>query len=257
MSVDYGSVTEVSGGKASREQLARLYQRYAFAKTFAENKDVLEVACGAGLGLGYLARTARKVVGGDYTERLVQRAHTYYRGRVNLIRLDGHALPFKENSFDVVLLYEAIYYFSNPGQFVRECKRLLRTGGILLVCTVNKDWADFNPSPFSTRYFSSGELCRILSDEQFSVELLGGVEALPSSARGHIISFIKRAAVALHLMPKTMKGKEFLKRLFFGKLHEIRNEIEEGMAPYHAPIPISKEPRNCAYKVLFAVGEKR
>jgi len=34
-----------------------------------------------------------------------------------------------------------------------------------------------------------------------------------------ITALIKRTAVGLYLIPKTMKGKEFFKRIFFGKPH--------------------------------------
>jgi 2-polyprenyl-3-methyl-5-hydroxy-6-metoxy-1,4-benzoquinol methylase len=69
LATDYCTVTELPGSNATKEQLARLYHRYHFAAGFCEGKDVLEVACGAGQGLGYLARKAKSVVGGDYGRR--------------------------------------------------------------------------------------------------------------------------------------------------------------------------------------------
>ena len=68
MEENYTSVTELPGNKGSKEQLARLYQRYHFALQFSKEKDVLEVACGGGLGLGYLAKSAKFGSSGD--ERL-------------------------------------------------------------------------------------------------------------------------------------------------------------------------------------------
>ena len=111
MDIDYTGVTEVPGSRVTREQLARMYNRYFFAFQFCEGKDVLEVACGAGQGLGLLARRARKLVGGDYTENLIDVAWKHYGGRIPLVRFDAHTLPFREESFDVVIFYEAIYYF--------------------------------------------------------------------------------------------------------------------------------------------------
>ena len=80
----------------------------------------------------------------------------------------------------------------------------------IIICTVNKDWEGFNPSPHSFKYFSVPELF---------------------SLKGKVISQIKQLAVKFHLIPKTMKGKEKLKRLFFGKLHPLPPEISEEMAP--------------------------
>src|SRR2546427_9416346 len=107
---DYTSVAETPTLKASREQVSMLYTRYHFAADHCLGKVVLEVACGAGQGLGYLAKKAKLVVGGDYTENLLRVAQRSYNRRVPLLHLDAHALPFRDSSFDVVLLYEAIYY---------------------------------------------------------------------------------------------------------------------------------------------------
>src|SRR5437870_10496788 len=214
MASNYTTVTEVPGLRASREQVAMLSTRYAFAAEFCHDKHVLEIACGSGQGLGYLANKARKLIGGDYMENLLKGAHQHYRGRVPLLCLDAHALPFRDSSFDVVLLYEAIYYLANPEYFLDECRRVLRERGMLLLCTVNKEWSDFNPSPFSTRYFTARELLDLLHQHQFQVQLSGAFPTNRETIKDDIISFLKRAAVSLDLMPKTMKGKELLKRIF-------------------------------------------
>ncbi len=251
---DFTTVTETPGIGATNEQLSMLYTRYKSAAAFCEGKDVLEVACGAGQGLGYLAKRARHVVGGDYEARLLLLARHHYGEKMPLVRLDAHVLPFRARSFDVIILYEAIYYLSHPEWFVEECRRVLRGGGVLLICTVNREWSDFNPSPFSTRYFSARELFELLRKHQFQVELFGGFSAVRESARDVIALLIKRTAVALHLMPKTMKGKEFLKRVFFGKLIRLPPEIEDGMAEYSPPQPIPHDSTVSGYKVLYAVG---
>jgi ubiquinone/menaquinone biosynthesis C-methylase UbiE len=108
--MDYEQVTEIPGLGATREQMSMLYTRYRTAAAFCEGKDVLQVACGAGQGLGYLAAKACRVVGGDYTARLLNLARSHYRDRIPLVRLDAHKLPFRDQTFEVVILYEAIYY---------------------------------------------------------------------------------------------------------------------------------------------------
>jgi ubiquinone/menaquinone biosynthesis C-methylase UbiE len=252
--VDYSTVTEATGNRITREALSMLYTRYSFAANFCKGRDVLEIACGSGQGLGYLARKANRIIGGDYTDGLIKRAQQYYQGRVPILRLDAHALPFHARSFDVVILYEAIYYLEDPNEFLTECRRVLREKGIVLICTVNKEWSDFNPSPFSTRYFSASELAALMKNHQFDVELLGAFPISTKSAKDRVVSFFKRSAVALHLMPKTMKGKEFLKRVFFGKLVPLPSEVKDGMAEYAPPVPISLETLNPQYKVLYAIA---
>ncbi len=254
MRPDYTTVTEMPGGRVTREQLMRMCTRYYFASKYCVERDVLEVGCGAGQGLGYLARKARRVVGGDCTESMVKCAQEHYKGRVEIQRLDAHELPFEDDGFDVVILFEAIYYLAHPEKFLDECRRVLRENGMLLICLPNKDWSGFNPSPFSTRYFSAPELYSVLKQRHFEVELFGDSPASVKSIKGRLISIIRSIAVTLHLIPKTMKGKEILKRIFFGKLLTLGEEIEDGMVAYCEPVPIPGDSPNCEYKVLFAVA---
>lgn len=170
--VDYTTVTEITGYNVTSEQLQRMYTRYRFALDFCERQEVLEVACGSGQGLGYLARKAKRVVGGDYDEKIVKCAQDYFKDRIEIRQIDAHNLPFPDKSFDVVILYEAIYYLKEPEQFVSEARRVLRENGILIICTANKDWAGFNPSPYAYRYFSAPELYSLLIEKGFRVELL-------------------------------------------------------------------------------------
>jgi len=124
----------------------------------------------------------------------------------------------------------------------------------LLIAAVNKDWAEFNPSPFSTRYFSVPELGKLLQENGFKVEFYGAFSTLPNGLKEKVIAIIKKIAVALHLIAKTMKGKEFFKRIFFGKLIPLPPEIQYGMADYTPHIPISSDFANFEYKVIYAVA---
>ena len=255
---EYLTVTEIPGNKASREQIERLFHRYHFASTFCQGKDVLEVACGAGMGLGYLEQVANRVVGGDIDEEILRFAKAHYQGRnkIEIRQLDAQELPFGDKSFDVVLLYEAIYYLAQPEKFIDEAFRVLKAKGVLIICSANKEWCDFNPSPFSQKYFSVPEMFQLLSQKFSDIRLYGAFLAREDSSKAKTISLIKRAAVRLHLMPKTMKGKQLFKRIFFGGLTPIPAEIEKGLARYVPPISVSKESTNSQYKVLYAVAWK-
>ena len=255
---DFSTVTEITGNKVTQEQVSRMYQRYHFAYRFCRKKDILEIACGAGQGLGYLAKAAQKVVGSDIDKKNLEFAQRQYKDRNNirLEHFDAQKIPFEDDRYDVVILYEAVYYLKNPETFINEAYRILKDDGLLIMCTANKDWADFNPSPYSIRYFSVPELSSLIKCRFKQVTFYGGFSAEGNGLKDFIISFIKRTAVNLHLIPKTMKGKELFKRLFFGKLYSLPPEIEEGMAQYIEPAPISSDLPNSSYKVIFAVGYK-
>ncbi len=254
MEEDYSIVTELPGFKGSEEQLTRLYQRYRFARDFCKDKKVLEVACGGGMGLGYLAKVAKKVVGGDKDKDILKHPLERYEGKdkIKIEEFDAQNLPFEDKSFDVVILYEAIYYLPEPEKFVSEAHRVLRDNGVLLICTANKDWADFNPSPYSKKYFSAPELYSLVNQKFSQVQLFGAFPVSKKGIKNKIISFIKKTAMKFNLIPKTMKGKEIFKRVFFGKLLTLPSEIEDGQVEYSPPVEISSDQPNYQYIVLFS-----
>ena len=251
---DYTTVTEVPGLGATSEQIARLHHRYGVGSRYSQDSRVLEVACGVGPGLGILAQGARQIIGGDFTGNLLALARNQYGRRIPVLQLDAHNLPFKEGSFDTVLLFEALYYLAHPDHFLQECRRVLSPQGVVVLCTVNMDWPDFNPSPFSTRYHSAPELFGLLSNQGFETELFGAFPVTLDSVSQKAVSLIKGAAISLHLIPRSMKGKEWLKRIFYGRLTPFPAELEGGLSELPSMAPISREYPTAAYKILYAVG---
>jgi ubiquinone/menaquinone biosynthesis C-methylase UbiE len=255
MDIDYSLLTEVPGSLASAEQIKRMVSRYRFARNYCRGKDVLEVACGSGQGLGTLAESARKVVGGDYMDNLLRRARFHYGSRVPLVRLDAQTLPFKHETFDVVILYEAIYYLEEPARFVAECKRILRPGGHVLICLPNKSLPDFHPSPHSFRYFTPPELTKLLTPIGPRTSFFGDAPVDYTSLKSKVLSFVKTMIVRMNLMPRTLKGREQLKRLIYGTLIPIPAEIEEGEFTDAAPQPIAGDRPDGQCRVLLSVTE--
>lgn len=251
---DYSIVTEMPGLRITREGGGMLRSRYAFAAQYCAGKRVLEVGCGAGIGLSYLARYAKSIVGADYTASLLRCAQQHSQGRSPLVQLDAHHLPFRDASFDIVVLFEAIYYLADAAQFMRECQRVLDLGGLLLLCTVNREWSAFSPSPLSKHYFSAVELRRLLSEHDFDVEIYGSFSVATVTQRDRWIERMRRIAVRLHLIPRTMKGKEVLKRLFYGRLETLAPELDENSMTAAPLCPLSSGADATQFKVLHVVG---
>ena len=131
---------------------------------------------------------------------------------------------------------------------------MLRRGGILALCSVNREWSGCNPSPFSTRYLSAREVSELLRREGFEADLFGAFPVGKESVKDRLVSVIRRIAVGLHLIPRTMKGKEFLKRVFLGRLTQMPPELTEGMAERQPLVPLKADGPVPGYKVLYAVG---
>lgn len=254
---DYSQITESPGLYATREQLERIYHRYHFSKQFCKDKDVVEVACGSGIGLGYLATFSQSVIGGDIDDKNLSVAQQLYQNnpKVRVVKMDAHAISLPDKSVDVILLYEAIYYLSEPEKFIYESSRVLRPGGMLLICSVNKDWKDFHPSPFTHRYFSIPELVSAMRQRFKEVKVYGAFKT-EQGLKASIFSFIKHLALKMDLIPGSLKLRAYLKRIFMGKTFPLPNELYEGITEYQPPVELPNDEKNAAYKIIYytAIG---
>jgi len=211
--VDYTTVTEVSGDEVSQEQIQRLCNRYYWAEQYCAGKDILEVACGSDQSLGLLQRASKTFEAGDISDRLLALAKRHYGDRVNVQKIDAHHMLFSDLSKDVILCFEAIYYLEDVIKFLDECRRILRPGSMLLIASANKEFYDFNPSPYSHTYFGVVEMHDLLSRYGFATEFFGDTPLENLSIRQRILRPIKKLVVQLGLVPKSMVGKKLLKKL--------------------------------------------
>jgi hypothetical protein len=85
-------------------------------------------------------------------------------------------------------------------------------------------------------------------------EVFGAFPEEAETARDKVVSLVRRVAVRARLIPKTMEGKQFLKRLFYGKLTPLPPEIREGMVDYHQPVPLAPHSATSAFKVIYFVA---
>lgn len=255
MGIDFSEVTEVVGEAVSREQIQRMAHRYLWAGAMCKGRDVLEIACGSGQGLGYLSAVARSLVAGDITPSLVERAKAHYGNRVDIRLMDAISLPFPDNSLDVVILFEAIYYLPDATAFVRECQRVLRPGGKMLITTSNKEMYDFNPSPHSNQYYGVVELNALCREFGFDCTFSGYMAMEAVSLRQRMLRPIKAVAVKLKLIPKTMAGKRLLKRLVFGGLVTMPAEISADDIVYTPPVALRVDMRIDNFKVIYCEAE--
>lgn len=252
------TAAERPGARATGEHLRVLYNRYHFAQELCVGKDVLEAACGAGLGLGFIARRARRVVGGDIDEgnlRIAQETHEN-KPRILLGRMDAQKMPFSDAAFDVVIMFEAIYLLPDAASFVREAHRVLRPEGMLLISSAHSAWAGFYRFPDSTKYYDYSELAELLARGGFAPEIYAGFPEQTLGPGARTVESARRLAVRLHLLSWHTKGKTLLKRLAYGRLAPIPREITPAMARPEPLVELSKVANPAEYKMIYAIGRK-
>jgi SAM-dependent methyltransferase len=152
-----------------------VYQRLA---PRCAGRDVLEAGCGEGYGADLIASVARRVIALDYDEAAVAHVRATYP-LVNVVQGNVTELPLPDKSVDAVVNFQVIEHLWDQPRFVRECARVLRPAGLLMVSTPNR--ITFSPdrdtpiNPFHTRELDAGELTRLLTDAAFASLTLRGV----------------------------------------------------------------------------------
>jgi SAM-dependent methyltransferase len=101
----------------------------------ASSWRVLDVATGAGHTALAFAQLVREAVATDITPQMLAQAEKLAgeRGVTNLVTqiADAEQLPFEDASFDAVTCRIAPHHFNDVQQFVNECARVLKAGGLL------------------------------------------------------------------------------------------------------------------------------
>ena len=96
-------------------------------------KEVLELAAGPGLLAKHVAPAAKRMAATDYSEGMIAEAK---KGpcpeNLTFEVADATDLPFADDSFDAVLIANALHVMPEPERALGEIDRVLRDGGILI-----------------------------------------------------------------------------------------------------------------------------
>jgi SAM-dependent methyltransferase len=101
-----------------------------------EGKRVLEIGVGGEGGNLLNLKNKNEVFGIDISKSAQKNCE---RLGLNIIiqNIDKEALPFDDDFFDIVFAFEVFEHFAAPQYALEEIRRVLKTGGILLLSTPN------------------------------------------------------------------------------------------------------------------------
>jgi len=145
-------------GKTAEPLFREHEERYVFAGRYVEGKDVLDVACGSGIGTSFLREAgARSAYGLDIDPEAIAFAKARYRN-CEFAQSEATSLCLRDNSMDVVVSFETLEHLKDQRMFLSECRRVLRPGGLLICSTPNSKISGWGPSnPFHVREFHPAE----------------------------------------------------------------------------------------------------
>lgn len=99
------------------------------------DKKILDIGCGNGDHTVVFCKNKNKVTGLDVVDLRFEE----YKKNFKFVKSSGRILPFKNNSFDIVISLDVIEHVKNDDFFVEEIYRVLKKDGRILIATPNKN----------------------------------------------------------------------------------------------------------------------
>lgn len=120
------------------EETIKFYLEYTDTDTMFKDKMVLDVGCGAGgKSLYYLSKGAKKVIGIDVVEKYKEESEGLAKelgfSDFEFYVQDAAATDFADNTFDTIIMNDAMEHVAKPEAVLAEMERILKPGGKLYV----------------------------------------------------------------------------------------------------------------------------
>ena len=181
-----------------------------------KNKRILDIGTGAGHIASFLGSESNSVVSIDVVDERRQ------KGSYKFIKVQDENLPFKDNTFDIVISNHVIEHVPNQQRHVDEIFRVLKNGGIVYLATPNKYWLT---DPHYRLYFISW-MPNGLAKRYLTIMKGKGWDIKPLSLRG---------------IKKLTKGKSSNNLIFIDMIKEPQTYHMDNYA--HLQNIIKKTPR--------------
>lgn len=169
-------------------------------------EQVLDLGCGAGRFTAALRDTGAQPIGVEIAEGALERARRNVPGADLRLAPAVGPLPLEDSSVDLVWCSEVLEHVPDTARLLSEIRRVLRTGGRLLVTTPShgplrrtlialaRFDAHFDPLGQHVRFYSRASLRRVLGEfafEEVSVDTAGG----PPGLREMLIARARKASL--------------------------------------------------------------
>lgn len=170
------------------------------------NKRLLDAGCGTGWFSKAASDRGALVTSMDLGENLLSEVAK----KCETERVAGSILemPFKKNTFDLIVCSEVIEHVPDPEKAITELYRVLKPGGTLVLTTPNRFWhfslsiANFfklRPYQGLENWLGYSELKKKAENAGFIVEEIHGIHLFP-----FVVSFLNPILDFFHRFKKTM-----------------------------------------------------
>ncbi|WP_160690370.1 class I SAM-dependent methyltransferase [Clostridium sp. C2-6-12] len=144
-----------------------------------ENSEgkLLDVGCGTGNILCKLVNGKRELFGIDLSENMVKECKKRMEDNAEIKVADAEHMPYKDNFFDVLICNASFHHYPHPEEVLKEMKRVLKSGGRLLIgegyalqpfrALLNLSFRFSNSGDFKS--YGKNEFIRMLENNGFSL----------------------------------------------------------------------------------------
>jgi len=135
-------------------------------KYVAPPAKILEVGCGAGNVSSFLSTAGYEVTGCELHQEAIEFAWPGFK----IVKADATELPFKDNSFDVVGLFDVIEHLDDPTVALKETRRVLVEDGIAVVTVPAREelWSYYDERALHRRRYTKDALISEFKQAGFS-----------------------------------------------------------------------------------------
>ena len=119
-----------------RKDRAAYDEMYELIRPVVRHKTVLELATGTGLIAKHIVNAAAHIEATDASAEMIAEAKRDTRSaKLHFSVQDMFCLPYAEESFDVVIVSNALHIVPQPEKALQEIKRVLKDDGTLIAPT--------------------------------------------------------------------------------------------------------------------------
>lgn len=138
---------------------------------------LLDVGCGTGNILCKLVNGKRELFGIDLSENMVKECKERMEDHAEIKVADAEHMPYKDNFFEVLICNASFHHYPHPEEVLKEMKRVLKSGGRLLIgeghalqpfrALLNLSFRFSNSGDFKS--YGKNEFIRMLENNGFSL----------------------------------------------------------------------------------------
>jgi len=167
------STTEITSDEivSDNPMHQRLYFPYEEAAKIVSG-SVLELGCGWGRGVEKLIKASENYTGLDKNAKLINKLSNKYPKYSFATANFPDLSDYKDNTFDFVVTFQVIEHIQDDKEFLKEAHRVLKSGGKIILTTVNKSYS-LSRNPWHIREYNTKELKDLMENYFKTVDAMG------------------------------------------------------------------------------------